>query len=101
MHEAQPHKSGGWWSQSALIYSPTGESPTVEETETRHDSKQICIVDRGKENLLTVEKIMQGFDIRFIAVNEDGYYVAKSTRPERERNYPVSRAVTRFADLLQ
>lgn len=101
MHEAQPHKNGGWWSQSALVYSPTGEAPTVEETETRYDSTQICINSRGKETLLTVEKIMQGFDVRFIAVNEDGFYVAKSTRPDRERNLPFVPATTCIGDFLQ
>lgn len=100
LHEAQPHKSGGWWSQSALIYSPTGEAPTVEETETSNDAKQICIVDRRKETLLTVEKIMQSFEVRFIAVNEDGFYVAKSTRPDRKRNFPFVRSTTRIGDLF-
>lgn len=101
MHEAQSAKLGGWWSQSALVYSPTGEAPIVEETETRYDSTQICINSRGKETLLTVEKIMQGFDVRFIAVNEDGFYVAKSTRPDRERNLPFVPATTCIGDFLQ
>lgn len=101
MHEAQPSKSGGWWSQSVLVYCPTGEPPTVEEASEARQPTEICIISRGKETLLTVEKIVQGFDIRFIAVNEEGYYMPASTRPDRERNFPIHRATTRIADLLQ
>lgn len=101
MHEAQPAKSGGWWSQSALVYCPTGEPPTVYETTNTTKPTEIRIVSREKETVLTVEKIMQGFDIRFIAVNEEGYYVAASTRPDRERNFPIHLATTCLADLLQ
>jgi len=100
MHEAQPHKNGGWWSQSALIYCPTGEAPTAEETIGPTTPKEIRVSTGEKETSITVEKIMYGFGVRYIAVNEDGYYEAKSTRPDRERNFPFVPAGQPLSDIL-
>lgn len=101
MHEAQSAKLGGWWSQSVLIYCPTGEEPTVSETTIPFDTKTIRVHDGKKETPITVEKIMQGFDVRYIATNEEGYYNPKSTRPDRPINFPFTPKKNSLADVLQ
>lgn len=81
MHEAQPHNIGGWWSQSLLVYSP-GEPPIVQESDTKILPTEICVSKREKDSLLTVQKIMRGFDIRYISIDiENGY--PSGTRPNQ------------------
>jgi hypothetical protein len=74
MSEAQPHKIGGWWSQTCLIYSPLGECPAVEtDGECVSPPDNIRIVRGGKAFVAEIEKITCGFDVRFIEVNEEGF----------------------------
>jgi hypothetical protein len=101
LHEAQKHKKGGWYSQSVLVYSPTGEQPQVEETTDLIDTKAISVSSsKGGKLFLTLENLLLGFPIRYIALNEDGYYMPKGTRPDRERVFPNKSAGTKFSDLL-
>lgn len=83
MHEAQPHVTGGWRSQSCLIYSPTGQAPIVEETGfSMLDTSLYTINYKGENSILTVERITEGHSPRFIALSEEGYYQPKKTSRE-------------------
>jgi len=101
MHEAQKSKIGGWFSQSFLIYCPNSDAPSVEETNDLLNTNEAVICINDKSVLITVEKIMHGFDVRFIAVGEDGMCMETSTRPERECNFPFTRNTTKIGDLFQ
>lgn len=80
LHQAQPHKTGGWWSQSCLIYSPTGEMPEVQEDTEACDANYIRTMYNDTETLLNVQRLTAGFPIRYIAVNEEGYYAGRVQR---------------------
>jgi hypothetical protein len=74
MSQSQPHKIGGWWSQTCLIYSPLGECPAVEtDCECVSPPDAIRFVRGGKDFLIDINKITLGFECRFIDVNEEGF----------------------------
>jgi hypothetical protein len=82
MHEAQPHKTGGWKSQACLVYCPQG-MPELEEATGELAAGQIMCERNDKNFIIDVNTITRGHNIRYIAVNEDGYIDQQSTRPER------------------
>lgn len=94
-HEAQPHKSGGWWSQSLIIYCPTGEPPTAEEvTERIIESNEVLVQRHSKEYIITSEQITFGMPVKYLAVNENGYPQKENTRPCR--NQPATNSLAEF-----
>lgn len=89
--EAQPHKSGGWFSQSMLIYCPDGYAPVVEpHAETCPPKRVRFVTQKGVEFFLSLGTLMLGRPHRYINTNEEGYYTStRPTKTEEEQQQPT------------
>jgi hypothetical protein len=101
LHQAQPHKLGGWWSQTCLVYCPSGESPVVEEFTQANDPDFVCFDQSGNEILLSVENLTGNFPVKYIHLNEDGYLLRKDKATETILYTPATTSIGDFLTTIE
>lgn len=92
MHDHTPSACGGWWNASFLIYSPTGEAPTVEsateeaipcQTELKLQEKDVL---RGYsiDDLMRFKRDGSPCQVRHIYTNDEGFVITQHNRTIKE-----------------
>lgn len=102
MHQAQPHRVGGWYSQSVLVYSPSGTAPTAEESPTPLCDTSLvhCTTHKGTTATLSVEQLTSGFPIRYLHLNAEGYYQPRAGRSPNAQPIQYTPATYAVADFM-